>query len=296
MKNICNFILFKLNRFPAAEKKKTNFHPHWSNQHLLEFLFISFFPPTYLYLTTFIPSFAMNKLSAAFNINNALKAQVALQSLLCEIDCKFLLLGHLCLFSSCNFLFFFFKASDSCSLQSNVRLLKTTAKGLLIADIWEEAHICPLGPLSCDAEAWVDEKLACFAPDQTLTLETVALFFDDARMALFKQINWSYPIMTVLVPALGLWLWSELGSHSIRHHAQSETWIVMADLSDLMSADRAALQQSHSIFFFFPKANRANIPRTQRKWWSAWIMLIKKSPSIWHSLRLTFFLRAGVLL
>lgn len=45
MKNICNFILFKLNRFPAAEKKKTNFHPHWSNQHLLEFLFISFFSP-----------------------------------------------------------------------------------------------------------------------------------------------------------------------------------------------------------------------------------------------------------
>lgn len=246
MKNICNFILFKLNRFPAAEKKKTNFHPHWSNQHLLEFLFISFFSPTYFYLTTFIPSFAMNKLSAALNINNALKAQVALQSLLCKIYCKFLLLGHLCLFSSCNFFFFFlgkFFFSNSCSLQSNVRLLKTTAKGFLNADISEEAHICPLGPLSCDAEAWVDEKLACFAPDQTLTLETVALFL--------MMLKWHYSNRST-----GLtWLWLCSPLH----------WDFDSDQSSAATA-------------------------------CAGIMLIKTSPSIWHSLRLTFFLRAGVLL
>lgn len=82
--------------------------------------------------------------------------------------------------------------------------------------------------------------------------------------------------------------WPELNSHSMRLHTQGETSIVVADLSDLMSVNRAAVQQSRSIFFSL-KTNWANISWTQRKWWSVWIMLIKTSPSIWQRHCLTFF-------
>lgn len=117
----------------------------------------------------------MNKLSAAFNINNALKAQVAAVStvqnrLQILVAWLFVLIQLLQLFSCGQVI------HALCSLMQGNQKLQPA---LLNADISEAAHVGPLDHLSCEGQAWVNEKLVCFAPDQTWKVKIVALFLVD---------------------------------------------------------------------------------------------------------------------